>query len=81
MHPTVTVSPRPRHQIKEIEALLRSMEVQGWRVEKGSKYFKTFCPCGLHKKTVHLTPSGGGYLRNLVGWLRRETCWEGERRP
>lgn len=74
------MSPRPRHTIKEIEKLLRSLESQGWRVEKGRKYFKAYCPCGLHKRTVHLTPSTASYLRNLVGWLGRETCWE-EGRP
>lgn len=70
------MSPRPRHQTKEIEALLRSLEAQGWRVTKGQRCFKAYCPWGLHLKTVHLTPSFAGYLRKLVGWLRRETCWE-----
>ncbi len=31
-----------------------------------------------HKKTIHVTPSDPGYRRHLVGWLRRETCWEAE---
>jgi len=70
------VSPRPRHPVTELEALLRSLEAQDRRVGKGRKYFKAYCSCGLHKKTVHLTPSVVGYLRNLVGWLRRETCWK-----
>jgi hypothetical protein len=70
------VAPRSRHPDKDLEAVLRSLERQGWRIERGQKYFKAYCPCGLHKKTVHLTPSGPRYLRNLVGWLRRETCWE-----
>ncbi len=74
-----SVSPRHRHTVKEIEALLRSLESQGWRVKKDRKYYKAYCPCGLHKKTVHLTPSTTGYLRNLVGWLRRETCWKEDR--
>lgn len=72
---------RPRHQDKDLEKLLRSMERQGWRVVKrGSGYFKCYCPCDVkHLQTVHLTPSSSGYLRNLVGQLRRATCWrEGE---
>lgn len=43
----VDVSARPRHPTKEIEELLRSLESQGWRVEKARKYFKAYCPCGL----------------------------------
>lgn len=74
------VSPRPRHQTKEIEALLRSLEAQGWRVTKGKGYFKAYCPCGLHLRTVHLTPSSAGYLAGLVRRLKRDTCWE-EGRP
>ena len=70
------MSSRPRHPDKDLEDVLRSLELQDWRVDKGRKYYKTYCPCGLHKKTVHLTPSGPRYMRNLVGWLARETCWE-----
>lgn len=74
---------RPRHPRKDLEALLREAEGNGWRVTKG-KYYIMWCPCALkHKRTVHLTPSDPGYVRNLLGWLRRETCWhrdhEGER--
>ena len=73
------VSPRPRHQTKEIEALLCSLERQGWRMTKGGGYFKAYCPCREHLKTIHLTPSSAGYLRNLMGWLRRESCWKEDR--
>jgi hypothetical protein len=71
---------RPKHPDKDLEALLRSLESAGWRIEKGRKYFKGYCPCGDHKKTIHVTPSDPGYRRHLVGWLRRETCWEEEGR-
>ncbi len=71
---------RPKHPDKDLEALLRSLESAGWRVEKGRKYFKGYCPCGDHKKTIHVTPSDPGYRRHLIGWLRRETCWEEEGR-
>jgi hypothetical protein len=71
---------RPRHPIKELEAVLKEAEEKGWRVEKGKKYFKMWCPasCGRHWKTVKLTPSGGDYLRNLIGQLNRSTCWGNE---
>lgn len=71
---------RPRHPDKDLEQVLRSLELCGWRVERGSRYYRAYCPCGTHKKTVHLTPSDPRYRRNLVGWLRRETCWEGGER-
>lgn len=67
------MSPRPRHTIKEIEKLLRSLESQGWRVEKGRKYFKAYCPCGLHKRTVHLTPSTAATC--AIWW----DGWDGKR--
>jgi hypothetical protein len=68
---------RPRHPRKELEALLKEAERKGWRVVKGSKYFKMYCQCSdQHWTTVHLTPSGPNYERNLRGLLRRETCWE-----
>jgi hypothetical protein len=69
---------RPKHQVKELEAVLQEAEVKGWRVEKGKRYFKMFCPlkCGEHRKTVHLSPSDRNYERNLKGQLRRATCWD-----
>jgi hypothetical protein len=52
---------RPRHNDKDIEKVLRSLEKGGWRVEKGRKYFKAYCDFPFkHKKTVHLTPSDPG---------------------
>jgi hypothetical protein len=62
---------------KELEALLKEAERKGWRVVKGSKYFKMYCPCSdQHWTTIHLTPSDPNYERNLRGLRRRETCWE-----
>ena len=67
---------RPKHQTKELEALLREAEAKGWRVEKGGKYFKMYCPCAKrHKQIVHLTPSNPRYEQNLRGHLNRATCW------
>lgn len=71
---------RPRHQNKDIEQLLRSLERSGWRVNKGAKYFKAYCGCDdKHLKTVKLTPSDPHYLKNLKMQLKRSTCWKGER--
>jgi hypothetical protein len=54
-------------------------EARGWRVERGSKYYKLMCPCAEeHFKTVHLTPSNPKYRINLLAWLRRCACWKGE---
>lgn len=43
------------------------------------KYFVLRCPCpDKHQKTVRLTPSGASYVQNLLGQLRRGTCWKVE---
>jgi len=53
------------------------VEMHGWRVEMGSRYFKCKCPCPeRHMKTVHLTPSDPRYRLNLIMWFRRQSCWE-----
>ncbi len=67
---------RPRHPIKELEAVLEDAEDQGWRVWRGKRYYMMRCPCGIHQKTVHLSPSDPNYTRNLTGWLKRAGCWE-----
>jgi hypothetical protein len=72
---------RPRHPIKELEDVLAEAEHKGWNVDKGKKYYTMKCPCGLHMKTVKCTPSGNNYKRNLLGQLRRATCWDKEETP
>lgn len=70
------MSGRPKHPRKELEAVLKRAEEQGWVIVK-TTYFKMRCPCAdRHWKTVHLTPSDPNYLRNLLGQLRRATCWK-----
>lgn len=71
------MSGRPRHPVKELEAVLNEAENNNWRVTKGKAgYFKLWCPCpGKHRKTVHLTPSDPRYERNLRAWLNRLPCW------
>ncbi|MBX6390761.1 MAG: hypothetical protein IRZ08_17525 [Frankia sp.] len=57
--------------------MLRGAERQGWTVDKGKGYFRMRCTCGeLHKKYVHLTPSGANYEKNLRGYLKSRTCWK-----
>jgi hypothetical protein len=54
-------------------------EAHGWRVERGTKYYRLMCPCAeRHARSVHLTPSDPNYRRNVLGWLRRCACWTGE---
>jgi hypothetical protein len=73
------VAGRPRHQDKDIENVLQSLERQDWRVTKAKGYYKAYCPCAKkHMKTIHLTPSTSGYRRNLMGQLKRATCWDEE---
>jgi hypothetical protein len=67
---------RPRHQAKELEAILRDAERRGWQVDKGSGYFRMRCPCGNHQRWVHLTPSSPNYGLNLRKWLERQPCWQ-----
>jgi hypothetical protein len=75
-----TTLARPRHPRKELEALLRDAEAQGWRVTRDRLYFKLRCPCaGKHFTTVHLTPSNPRYQLNKRRWLVRRTCWEEKR--
>jgi hypothetical protein len=37
-----------------------------------------WCPCKMHMKTMKPTPSDPNYARNLLGQLRRATCWDDE---
>ncbi len=68
---------RPKHQVKELEAVLREAEQRHWRVDKPN-YFRLLCPCGKHQRRVHLTPSNPNYELNLRKWLERQPCWEEE---
>lgn len=71
------MSSRPKHPIKELEAVLKEAEGKGWLVTKGKKYFMMWCSCAKkHKKSLKLTPSTRTYKKNLMGELRRATCWE-----
>jgi hypothetical protein len=68
---------RPRHPRKELEALLKEAENQGWTVQRGGRYFKLKCGCpAKHFTTLHLSPSDPRYERNKRHWLARMTCWK-----
>ena len=72
---------RPRHPVKELEEVLRGAERRGWRVEKSKRYYRMYCPCSVkHAKSVHLTPSAPTYVLNLMGHLKRATCWDTQHR-
>lgn len=40
----VGVPAHPKHPWKDLEAVLRSLEAQGWRVTRGKGYYKCYCP-------------------------------------
>lgn len=67
---------RPKHQNKDLEAIIVNAEERGWTASKGKGYFHLRCPCGLHQKWVALTPSGARYGTNLKAWLHRQPCWQ-----
>jgi hypothetical protein len=69
---------RHRHKDKDLEHIIRVAEDQGWTVTGGGdRYFKMKCPCpDKCMKMVNCTPSGANYTRNLVGQLKRATCWK-----
>lgn len=63
---------------KELKAIRKEAEQQGWRVWRDKGYWKMYCPCPKKcKKTMALSPSGAHYVTNLLGQLRRNTCWKG----
>lgn len=66
----------PKHPDKEIEYLLREMDRQGWRISRRRKYYWALCPCGDHKKVIHVTPSNPNYIFRLNALLLNQTCFE-----
>jgi hypothetical protein len=69
-----------KDQERRLAALRSEAKRYGWRVEKGKKYYKLYCPCpGKHRKTMHLTPSTSQYELNLRKWLERQPCWGHEK--
>lgn len=65
----------PRHPNKEIQAFLMELDEAGWRITKGSRYYKAMCPCREHRPFfIHLTPSSRYYLNKLKKHTYEYTC-------
>jgi hypothetical protein len=69
---------RPKHPDKDLESLIQRAEKQGWTVVRQKNYYRMRCPCGLHSKSVHKSPSDPRYTLNLRKWFERQSCWEEE---
>jgi hypothetical protein len=69
---------RPKHRRPDLEKVLRRAEHHNWTIKGGGdRHFVMYCPCPeKHKKSVSTTPSDPNYTRNLLGELRRKTCWK-----
>jgi hypothetical protein len=70
-----------RHPNKDLEAVLEHFHQAGWRVIDQSRYYKVRCPCGLHQRSIHLTPSDPNYGKNALAWLQRQPCYREEGGP
>lgn len=70
----------PKHPKKDLEALLGEFHEAKWIVKKSKTYYKVLCPCGDHKRSIHLSPSNPNYARDAIKWLYRQECypWEGQ---
>jgi hypothetical protein len=64
---------------KDIETLLGEFHLAGWVIKDPPKYYRVTCPCGLHMRWIHLTPSGSTYVRDAIKWLYRQPCYTGSR--
>ncbi|MCW2495706.1 hypothetical protein [Jatrophihabitans sp.] len=64
----------PKHPRKDLEMLLVAFDMASWQIERGKTYYSVKCPCGDHKRMIHLTPSGANYGKNVQQWLKRQNC-------
>ncbi|GAA0542993.1 hypothetical protein GCM10009546_01310 [Actinomadura livida] len=60
-----------KHPKKEGEEALQRIAAMGWCVENPPTYYTVKCPCGLHQRQIHLTPSNPHYFRQAVSWCKR----------
>lgn len=65
-----------RHPKQTLQAVLGEFHEAGWTIQDPPKYYRVQCPCGLHQRSIHLTPSDPNYARNALRWLRRQTCYQ-----
>lgn len=56
---------------KEVKALMRELEEQGWRLQRRRSKTQAFSPDGVTVVPIHHTPSDGKSLKNTVSQLRR----------
>ena len=64
-----------KHPRKDMEALLGEFHEADWRIYDPPTYYQVLCPCGLHKRWIHLTPSDPNYAKNALRWLYRQPCY------
>lgn len=57
---------------KDIRKLLKSLEAQGWRVERTKKgHYVAYAPDGVGRVTIPGTPSDHRSMKNTLADLRR----------
>jgi hypothetical protein len=58
------------------EDALRIAKELNWREDRVNKkgYLLLLCPCGVHFKWLHKTPSDPNYFVNAIGYLKRQEC-------
>lgn len=66
-----------KHPKKELDAVLGEYADARWRIERAKGYYRVYCPCGKHMRSIHLSPSDPNYVKNALGWLYRQPCYEG----
>jgi hypothetical protein len=67
-----------KHPRKELEAVLNHFHQAGWTILDPPTYYAVRCPCGLHKRWIHLTPSDPNYGKRALAWLQRQPCYQVE---
>lgn len=68
--------PRPKHNDKDLEKLLKEIRDRGWSTErrKKSNYIHIKCSCkgSEHQRWIHATPSDPNYILNVRKWIDRK---------
>lgn len=62
-----------KHPRKDLERILERFHELGWTIDDPSTYYRLTCPCGLHLRWFHLTPSNPNYGNQALQWAKR-TC-------
>jgi hypothetical protein len=76
-HPSEAPARRPpdRYAVDRVTGVADWPTARRRSLTERPGYFKIYCPCAdKHFKTIHITPNKA-FLRDLVKWLNRETCW------